>query len=162
MQPWPQQQPPRPPRHHVPARNLAVAFGTPVLLLLVAAALFLAGRPGAEPGGGGGNGGDGGGDQGDIRRAVTAFSAAVDRNDNVTLLSLLCPAEAVNVEDDIDSPDSTGDPQAPIHPLTIGEIKITGEVAEVTVSRPEQAPATVFLLRQNGAWKLCDPERYGR
>ncbi|MFF5259473.1 hypothetical protein ACFY4C_11060 [Actinomadura viridis] len=91
-----------------------------------------------------------------------AFAHAVDRNDNATLLAMLCPQEAEGVVDDIDSPDDRGDPQAKAIPIKVENVQITGDVAEVRITRPQQGPATLFLRKQNGGWKLCDPERYGR
>lgn len=106
--------------------------------------------------------GRGGGEKDEIRKTVKEFASAVDRNDNVTLLSLLCPQEAAGVADDIDSPDGRGDPNAKLIPITVEDIKINGIVAEVRVTRPRQKPATLFLRKEKGVWKLCDTERYNK
>lgn len=103
-------------------------------------------------------GGDG--EEQKVRTAVVNFSHAIDRNDNATMLSLLCRQEAVAVADDIDSPDDHGQPQAKLIPITVQDVHITRDVATVRISRPRQRPATLFLRKEDGAWKLCDPERY--
>ncbi|MFG1858405.1 hypothetical protein ACGFJT_41700 [Actinomadura geliboluensis] len=105
---------------------------------------------------------DRGGEKDEIRTTVKAFASAIDRNDNVTLLSMLCPQEAAGVADDIDSPDGRGNSTAKTTPITVEDIEINGNVAEVRVTRPRQKPATVFLRKEKGIWKLCDTERYNK
>ncbi|MGK5554581.1 Rv0361 family membrane protein [Actinomadura kijaniata] len=156
MRPWPQQPPPR---HTVPRRNLVLLLSLPVLTVAAAVTVAVAatGRLASS-----GPGPGGGGEQGEVRKVVTDFAAAVDRNDNATVLSMLCPREAAGVADDLDSPGDRGDPRAELVPITVEHVRITGDVAEARVTRPRQPPATLFLRREGGAWKLCDPERYGR
>ncbi|MFC0041836.1 hypothetical protein [Actinomadura rayongensis] len=103
-----------------------------------------------------------GGEKDEIRKTVKEFAGAVDRNDNVTLLSMLCPQEAAGVADDIDAPDGRGDPNAKPIPIKVDDVKINGNVAEVRVTRPRQKPATLFLRKEKGVWKLCDTERYNK
>lgn len=146
QQPWPQQ--PRPGR-----RNPAVVVPLALVALVgavLAGYLVISGL------------GGGGGEKDEIRKTVKEFAHAVDRNDNVTLLSMLCPQEAAGVADDIDSPDGRGDPKAKLIPITVEDIKINGNIAEVHVTRPRQKPATLFLRKEKGVWKLCDTERYNK
>ncbi|GAA1593984.1 hypothetical protein GCM10009678_90200 [Actinomadura kijaniata] len=153
MRPWPQQPPPR---HTVPRRNLVFLLSLPVLLVAAAVAVVAGHLATSGPDLGGG------GEQGKVRKVVTDFAAAVDRNDNAAVLSMLCPQEAEGVADDLDSPGDRGDPRAELVPITVEDVRITGDVAEARVTRPRQRPATLFLRREGGVWKLCDPERYGR
>ncbi|MGW0444749.1 Rv0361 family membrane protein [Streptosporangium sandarakinum] len=147
--------PQQPPLHpSALRRKLLWVFALPVVLVVVVIAGYLA-RSGSDAGGGGG-------EQDEIRKTVVDFSIAVDRNDNATVLSMLCLQEAEGVVYDIDSPDDHGDPQAELIPITVKDVRVTGDIAEVQVSRPQQQPATLFLRKENGSWKLCDPERYRR
>ncbi|WP_019630588.1 hypothetical protein [Actinomadura atramentaria] len=134
-------------------------------MFVVSAALILVGALGLVAGAGRLALSDSGrpeahGEQAVIQKTVTAFAGAVDRSDNATVLSMLCAQEAEGVADDIDAPDDHGDPKAALTPITVQNIRITGTTAQASITRPRQQPATVFLLKENGTWKLCDPLRY--
>lgn len=140
-------QPPLPPqRHGLPRSKLVlIAASAIVLAAALVTAYFTVGDDG---------------EQKQVRTTVVNFSHAIDRNDNATMLSLLCKEEAAAVADDIDSPNDHGQPQAKLIPITVKDVHITKDVAKVRITRPRQQPATLFLRKEGGAWKLCDPERY--
>lgn len=147
MEPW--SQPPAPPlRHRLPRRTIVLICAL-LVLSAAAVAVYLAA-----------SGSDG--EQEDIRRTVVDFAHAVDRDDTATVLTMLCAQEAEGVVDDVASPGDRGDPRAEVVPITVSGIRVTGDVAEVRVTRPQQSPVTLFLRKEDGSWKLCDPERYGR
>lgn len=95
-----------------------------------------------------------------IRATVEKFARAVDREDTATMIAMLCEEEAQSVIDEIPSPDDSGLGPGYERPIDVADIRVTGDVATVRVTRPAQQPVTLYVRMEAGTWKLCDPERY--
>ncbi|MEV0968430.1 Rv0361 family membrane protein [Microtetraspora glauca] len=95
-----------------------------------------------------------------IRTTIEKFAHAVDREDTVTMVAMLCEEEAQSVIDEVPSPDDPGLDPSHERPIDVSDIRVTGDVAKARVTRPAQQPATLYLRKEAGTWKLCDPERH--
>ncbi|MFE9204269.1 hypothetical protein [Micromonospora sp. NPDC007230] len=95
-----------------------------------------------------------------IRSLVNDFAAAVDREDQSTILNLLCTAEVEEFmgDDDFDpSSEPLADPPS-VRPVTIADVRISADIASAQVTRPAQPTVTLhFLRKEDGTWKVCAP-----
>ncbi|MCO6004905.1 YbjP/YqhG family protein [Actinoallomurus purpureus] len=100
-------------------------------------------------------------DEAQIRKTVEKFAHTADREDRSTMISMLCEeeAEAVIADGEPSSDNRVLDPDHE-RPIKVSNIRVTGDVAQARVTRPAQHPATLYLRKEAGTWKLCDPERY--
>jgi hypothetical protein len=98
-------------------------------------------------------------DEAQIREAVKDFAHAVDREDAATMLRLLCTEEAQSAVESGVSENDRGLVSRYERPVETSNIRIIGDVAQTRVTRPSQQPATLYLRKESGTWKLCDPER---
>jgi ketosteroid isomerase-like protein len=100
-------------------------------------------------------------DEDQIRTTVEKFAHAADREDTAAMISMLCEEEAQSLTAD-GEPSSDGRVLSPNYerPIKVSNIRVTGDVAQARVTRPAQRPATLYLRKETGTWKLCDPERY--
>ena len=44
-------------------------------------------------------------------------------------------------------------------PVEISEVRVTGDVASVRVTRPPVPATTMYLRKENGVWKVCAAAR---
>ncbi|MEV5824168.1 hypothetical protein AB0L25_01180 [Spirillospora sp. NPDC052242] len=98
-------------------------------------------------------------DEARIHATVEEFAHAVDREDMVTTLDLLCAEEARSLVESGVPEDERGGDESAERPVETSGIRIAGDLAEVRLTRPEQEPATLYLRKEGGTWKMCDPER---
>ncbi|GII95271.1 Rv0361 family membrane protein [Sinosporangium siamense] len=96
----------------------------------------------------------------EIRSTVERFAHAVDREDTVTMIAMLCEEEAQSVADEVSSSGDQVLDRSHERPIDVSDIRIAGDVATVRVTRPAQQPVTMYLRKESNTWKLCDPERY--
>ncbi|MGH3392533.1 MAG: hypothetical protein ACRDOO_26995 [Actinomadura sp.] len=101
-------------------------------------------------------------DEARIRDAVKEFAHAVDREDAATALRLLCAEEAASAVESGISENDHGLGSRDERPVETSNIRITGDLAQARMTRPSQQPATLYLRKESGTWKLCDPERLRR
>jgi hypothetical protein len=96
-------------------------------------------------------------DEAKIRKLVNQFAAAVDREDQAAIVALLCTEEAEGITDDEDYDPSRdgGVTERRTAPITISDIRITGDVASARISRPSQPDTTLYFRKENGVWKVC-------
>ncbi|MGI5321073.1 Rv0361 family membrane protein [Actinomadura nitritigenes] len=94
-----------------------------------------------------------------VSSAVTDFAHAVDREDSATALGLMCAEEEQSAVEAGASTTDHGLGSRYERPVKTSDIKISGDVARVRLTRPSQQPATLYLRKEGGTWKLCDPER---
>jgi hypothetical protein len=94
-----------------------------------------------------------------VSGAVTEFAHAVDREDSATALGLMCAEEEQSAVESGASTTDHGLGSRYERPVKTSDIKITGDLARVRLTRPSQQPATLYLRKEGGKWKLCDPER---
>ncbi|MFD0901841.1 hypothetical protein [Actinomadura sediminis] len=98
-------------------------------------------------------------DEARVHATVERFAHAVDREDMVTTLGLLCDEEARSlIESGVPEKERGGDGSAE-RPVETSDVRIIGDLAEVRLTRPSQEPATLYLRKEGGSWKMCDPER---
>ncbi|WP_433136962.1 hypothetical protein ACQPZ8_33230 [Actinomadura nitritigenes] len=97
-----------------------------------------------------------------VSGAVTDFAHAVDREDSATALGLMCAEEEQSAVESGASTTDHGLGSRYERPVKTSDIKISGDVARVRLTRPSQQPATLYLRKEGGAWKMCDPERQSR
>jgi hypothetical protein len=102
-----------------------------------------------------------GSDDRQITRAITAFGQAVDRNDQPAAVSFLCAAEARQISESGNYDAESAETDEPVNalPINVSDIRVTGEDATAQLSRPPQPPRTLHLKKENGEWKLCNPEK---
>lgn len=96
-------------------------------------------------------------DSGKVKKTVDEFAAAVDTSNAPAMLALMCTAQAQQLRDtegfDADD-DSTVDPGSR-RPVNISDIRIDGDTAQVTVTRPPEQPNQFTLVKEDGRWKMC-------
>lgn len=97
-----------------------------------------------------------------VSSAVTDFAHAVDREDSATALGLMCAEEEQSAVESGASASDHGLGSRYERPVKTSDITISGDVARVRLTRPSQPSATLYLRKEGGAWKLCDPERQSR
>lgn len=97
-----------------------------------------------------------------VSSAVTDFAHAVDREDSATALGLMCAEEEQSAVESGASTTDHGLGSRYERPVKTSDIKISGDVARVRLTRPSQQPATLYLRKEGGTWKMCDPERQSR
>ncbi|OLT14553.1 hypothetical protein BJF79_19000 [Actinomadura sp. CNU-125] len=98
-------------------------------------------------------------DEGRIRAAAEEFAHAVDREDTAAALDLMCAEEARGAAESGVAEDGDGLGADAERPVETSGVEVSGDLARVRVARPSQPPATLYLRKEDGAWKLCDPER---
>ncbi|GHF07166.1 hypothetical protein GCM10017786_45970 [Amycolatopsis deserti] len=93
-----------------------------------------------------------------VAEAVDRFVTAVDTEDQAGILDALCGAEAASLtgDDDFD-PAYNGHTSGSPREREIAGVRIDGDVAAARLTRPGQPPTTLYLLRENGGWKVCAP-----
>ncbi|MDA0637444.1 hypothetical protein OUY22_28905 [Nonomuraea sp. MCN248] len=147
---------PRPPSPAPPRPSLTswLVAGALIALAVCAAVVFAAlSRTGPDPTGAATENPE----EARIRTTVETFAHAVDREDTAAMIGLLCEEEAEGVTRRSPRP---GLGPAHERPVEVTDVHVTGDVATARVTRPAQQPATLYLRREAGVWKLCDPERY--
>jgi hypothetical protein len=98
-----------------------------------------------------------------IQQLVQTFASAADHQDAKKIMAELCQAEAAGFADS-DAASSTPAAAPESHFLTTGtsDIQIAGDVASAKVTLSQNGPmansfsATLYFLKKNGAWKVCD------
>ncbi|MFD0817185.1 hypothetical protein ACFQ0D_02365, partial [Micromonospora zhanjiangensis] len=103
-------------------------------------------------------------DEAKIQRLAGDFAAAVDRDDQGKILSLLCAAEAADITEDDDYDPAEGGPvvsPGPTRPVKTSDITVTGDAASARVSRPGQPDTTLHFRKESGHWRVCDPSGEG-
>ncbi|MEU9019766.1 hypothetical protein [Actinomadura sp. NPDC048394] len=98
-------------------------------------------------------------DERQVSSAVTEFAHAVDREDSATALGLMCAEEKQSAVESGASTTDHGLASRYERPVKTSDIKISGDLARARLTRPSQQPATLYLRKEGGTWKLCDPER---
>ncbi len=97
-------------------------------------------------------------EQSKVQKVVADFALAVDRGDTSTMVALLCLEEARGITDNDDnSADGERDTRSKPIPTTTSDVRIKGNVASAVVTRPAQKPASVYLRKEDGTWKMCAP-----
>lgn len=98
-------------------------------------------------------------DEDQITSAITGFGQAVDSGDWKTATTYLCAAEAEQFADGNDAgpDDPTAKPSSRL-PINVSDIQISGDAATAELSRPPQPSRTLHLVKEAGAWKLCNQE----
>jgi hypothetical protein len=93
------------------------------------------------------------------RMLVEHFAVAVARDDQPAVLKLLCAseAEALMEDDDFDPSQAPPDGSAAVRPVTVADIRITGDTASARVTRPGQQDVTLHFRKESGTWKVCAP-----
>lgn len=93
------------------------------------------------------------GDQARIKKVASQFATAVDRADVAGIVGLLCPEEAGGITDS-DLPPDGKELGATARPVHLSDIRITGDVAGVRVTRPGLT-TNLYLRREVDGWKVC-------
>lgn len=96
----------------------------------------------------------------EIRAAIAEFAEASDTADTEKMASLMCRAEAAEFTEGFEGDLDNGGPIEPAsrRPVDIDSITVTGDEAAVEVTRPPAPTKTFKLKREDGTWKLCNPE----
>ncbi|GAA2118027.1 Rv0361 family membrane protein [Actinomadura napierensis] len=94
-----------------------------------------------------------------VSSAVTDFAHAVDREDSATALGLMCAEEEQSAVESGAATTDHGLGSRYERPVKTSDIKISGDLARARLTRPSQQPTTLYLRKEGGTWKLCDPER---
>lgn len=134
---------------------LTGAAGLVVALLAGGVAFFTLG------GGGSGSGEAANSDQAQIKRLVNNFADSIDRQDQRTMLSLMCAEEAADVTDsDGFDPNATGTSTVPPDQktkLTTSDVRIVGDMATARITREDRTADQLYFLKENSQWKVCAP-----
>jgi hypothetical protein len=99
-------------------------------------------------------------DEAQVRRVVGDFAAAVDRQDHLVMLELLCAEEAAGITED-DDYDPTAEPVGAAGALEreVTDVRIMpGEQgATALMTTPGREPLTIHLRRERDRWQVCAP-----
>jgi hypothetical protein len=94
-----------------------------------------------------------------IRTLVENFAAAVDRDEQSTILKLLCSSEAQEImqDDDFDPSRPPPSPQPSVRSVKVTDIHVEDDTASARVTRPSQSAVRLYFRKEKGAWKVCAP-----
>ncbi|WP_430784135.1 hypothetical protein [Actinoplanes sp. G11-F43] len=95
-----------------------------------------------------------------IRDLISEFALAVDREDQASILRLLCAEEADEIRAGADfDPTLDGDVDVAVSaaPVSVTDLQITGDTARAGITRPAREPATLAFRKENGTWTVCAP-----
>ncbi|GAB3571564.1 hypothetical protein GCM10027445_27050 [Amycolatopsis endophytica] len=91
-----------------------------------------------------------------VEDVADRFVTAVDTQDQRTMVELLCASEAAAVTGDDDyDPAYDGYTSGFARARSLDDVRISGDAASVRLTRPDQEASTLYLLRENGVWKVC-------
>ncbi|MGC4879372.1 hypothetical protein ACLQ26_24305 [Micromonospora sp. DT43] len=145
---------PAPPAGAHPRHKLIVAAAVLLLVVVAGAVAWMAfGRSG-------GAGTPPDTDETRLTRLTADFALAVERADQVRVLSLMCAEEAEEVKDGEGydpSFDGAADTSVTAAPVTLADVVVTGDTAQGTVARPGQDPNTLYFRKEKGTWTVCAP-----
>ncbi|MER5218506.1 hypothetical protein ABT063_50565 [Streptomyces sp. NPDC002838] len=140
---------PGPTGHRIWKRSRVIAVVAAGVLLLAACGvgLYLMVRTPADT------------DETRIRTLVEDFAAAVDRDEQSTILKLLCSSEAQEItqDDDFDPSRPPPSPQPSVRPVEVAEIRVENDTASARVTRPAQSAVRLYFRKEKGTWKVCAP-----
>lgn len=124
-------------------RQVVAAISAVAILLAVSGVLYFALGGGITP-------------EAQVRQVINDFATAVDTEDQVKIVDLLCIEEAANItEDDDYDPTATGAESATRLDRQISDIHIMGQTASAQITFSTHESITIHLRQEQGTWHIC-------